>query len=109
MKLTLNIPDQRIVDLFVSACEGGSNYWCKEVNPLGKAPGAYTAMLGGFTVVDGETGKSYEIGKAQIKKALELFPAKAPNQFAEFLSENDDAATGDCFLQLCVFGDVIYG
>lgn len=108
MKLTLEIPDHRIVDLFISACEGGSNYWCKELTPLGKG-GAYEAMLGGFTLIDGESGKSHKVSKQDIKKALELFKEKVPHQFGAFMSEDDDAATGDCFLQLCVFGDVIYG
>lgn len=29
--------------------------------------------------------------------------------FADFLAGNDDATTGDIFLQLCLFGEVIYG
>jgi hypothetical protein len=34
---------------------------------------------------------------------------KYPRHIADILSENDDATTGDVFLQLCLFGDVVYG
>lgn len=32
--LKMEIPEQRLVDLFISACEGGSNYWCGAVTTL---------------------------------------------------------------------------
>ena len=33
---------------------------------------------------------------------------KFPRHWANALSQNDDAYTGDAYLQCCVFGDVIY-
>jgi hypothetical protein len=46
-----------------------------------------------------------------IERGLKLFATdeKVKHHWANFLSENDDAETGDVFLQLCVFGEVIFG
>jgi hypothetical protein len=35
--------------------------------------------------------------------------ADYPRHFADLVNENDDADTGDAFVQCCVFGEVIYG
>jgi hypothetical protein len=29
--------------------------------------------------------------------------------FADFINQNDDAITGDVFLQCCLLGEVLYG
>jgi hypothetical protein len=34
---------------------------------------------------------------------------KFPEHWADFINENDDAITGDIFVQCCVFGDTVYG
>jgi len=32
-----------------------------------------------------------------------------PSHYGDAISENDDAGTGDVYLQCCLFGEVIYG
>lgn len=108
-KLTVEIPEKRIIDLFISACEGGSNYWCQSLTPVEDDSDAYAAMLHGFTLIDRETGKTHRIGKRNIALAMQRFPTECPQAFADLIKEDDDASTGDQFLQLCVFGEVIYG
>ena len=103
------IPRQRIVDMFIGACEGGSNYWCKELDPFADKGDPYETMLDGFTLTDGESGKKHRITKQMISDAVRDFAQKEPRHFADMLSESDDATTADVFLQLCVFGEVIYG
>jgi len=44
-----------------------------------------------------------------IKKGLQIIAEKYPRHMGDFLNENDDADTGDVFLQCCLFGDAIYG
>jgi len=34
---------------------------------------------------------------------------KYPRHFHNFLEENDDAETGDVFIQCCLFGEIVYG
>lgn len=105
----IEVSNKRIVDLFISACEGGSNYWCQELTPTSKRKDAYEAMLDGFILTDGESGKKHTVTPKMIDKAVQLFPTKEPRHFGDFMSENDDATTADVFLQLCVFGETIYG
>lgn len=113
MKTTTNITIpfkwSRVVDLFISACEGGSNYWCKELTPRGRHKDHYEAMLGGFTLIELEDDKRHEVTPEMIQTALEQFPITQPRAFADWVAENDDAETADIFLQLCVFGEPIYG
>jgi hypothetical protein len=42
-------------------------------------------------------------------RGLQLMADKYPNHFADFMQENDDATTSDVFLQLSVFGELIFG
>lgn len=109
IKTEIEVSNKRIVDLFISACEGGSNYWCQELTPTSKRKDPYEAMLDGFVLVDGEDGKKHTVTPAMIKTAVQIFPLQEPHHFGDFMSENDDATTADVFLQLCVFGKTIYG
>ena len=44
-----------------------------------------------------------------VRKGLELMRDGHPRHYADLIEENDDAITGDVWLQLAVFGEVIYG
>ena len=44
-----------------------------------------------------------------VQKGLELMRDNYPRHYADLVEENDDAITGDVWLQLAVFGDIIYG
>ena len=56
-----------------------------------------------------EDAKRGELNIETMKKGLQLMATKYPHHFADFVKENDDAITGDVFLQLCLFDDIIYG
>jgi len=89
------ISHQRVSDLLCSAFESGSNYWISDAYALG----------------EDEIPKKRKLSYATIKRGLRLLsttPAYAQH-WADFLSENDDATTGDVFLQLCLYGEVVYG
>ena len=44
-----------------------------------------------------------------VKKGLELMRDLYPRHWADLVEENDDLITGDVWLQLTVFGELIYG
>lgn len=44
-----------------------------------------------------------------VKKGLELMRDQYPRHYADLVEENDDLITGDVWLQLAVFGELIYG
>jgi hypothetical protein len=117
LSIPTNIPEQRIKDLLCNAIEGGSNYWCATIDRMGgitRKQAEYRHEVpfvegGWLDVVDEADGKSYHVGKDELIKGLTIMAEKYPKAFADFMKENDDAETGDIFLQCCCFGEAIYG
>ena len=124
--VTMDIPDQRIQDLLTSALEGGSNYWyiIKKYNyPPGQTkqslgiefPHIELPFKGGSLLIGdreaekGDTTYDKILDRAAINQGMKLMAEKYPKHYSDFLSENDDAATGDVFLQLTLFGEVVFG
>jgi hypothetical protein len=58
---------------------------------------------------EGESTGRKVFGLADLAKGLQTMAEKYPRHFADFVAENDDADTGDVFLQCVVLGDVVYG
>ena len=120
---TVVVSDQRIQDLLVTAFEGGSNDWyvIKSFNyPKGQTkeslgiefPHAELPLKegGSLTIGDLSNKKVNKIlDRAAIVRGLKLMAEKQPRHWTDFMDENDDAITADVFLQLAVFGEVIYG
>jgi hypothetical protein len=133
IKVEMEVSDQRISDLLCSAFEGGSNYWYMQLDhelPEGisfeefRAGGArqpkdgYCHWCQLIPLVEGcaltlrvqdDPVKIHRITRECLEKGMGIFAKKYPYHFADFINENDDADTGDVFLQCVVFGDVIYG
>lgn len=51
----------------------------------------------------------HRITISDVQKGLELMRDQYPRHYADLVEENDDAITGDVWLQLAVFGELIYG
>jgi hypothetical protein len=51
----------------------------------------------------------HHITIAEVKKGLELMRDEYPSHYADLVEEQDDAITGDVWLQLATFGELIYG
>jgi hypothetical protein len=122
--IPITITHEDVFSLLVSALEGGSNYWYADVEPLKRTSKAREAcdrlynnlIEHGFSIVDGDpddTGrkKTYKVKPEAFQNALEAMAGGNPHprHFQALLTGNADAETGDVFLQLCVFGEVIYG
>lgn len=119
---------QRVQDLICTAFEGGANYWLHSaafVSGLGPVPSYNVVWYGregffahpfAFDVVfdspdhaEGNRKGRKRITNADIAPALALMATKYPQHFADFLSESEDATTGDVFAQMLILGDLIYG
>ena len=135
VKVSHPITEQRVRDLLCSAWEGGSSYWCacvdREVPPAAletikaiKAERLATIGDGSFysheyPFIDGVTLKLKvaemeeegvkSLDRAALITGLQVMADKYPRQFHDFLIENDDAETGDIYLQCCLFGEAIFG
>jgi len=121
------ISNEVAANLLCGAFEGGSNYWYmiesyKTPEVTGKPWGeeytpAYISIPfsedGAVMLVDceDEEGDKFTLDKEAVARGKKLLEEdeQYSHHFADVLNENDDACTGDVFLQLCVFGEVIYG
>src|SRR5262245_22007204 len=121
-----NISPRRIADLFVTAIEGGSNYWCRGIylespgdvapddphrGPWYDNPRRYAdpdLRLKVVELSDEYSGATTDhfIGLAEINDGLTKLAASKDyaHHFADIVTENEDATTADIFLQFVVFG-----
>ena len=119
--ITINVPvqieEQAVRDLLGNAIEGGSTYWCDSIDRHGvtqkQAPYRQDVPFveGGKLEVRGaeEPDKPIFLTRETLVGGLILMALKYPRHWQDFMNDNADATTGDVFLQLCCFGDVIYG
>lgn len=107
---------ERIKCLLCCAFEGGSNYWIDTVEIPSKQErekaGAefwHESPLYGLELgVICETGRHF-LNRATLELGLAILKLDQPRHYADFMAENDDADTGDVFLQCCLFAEVIFG
>jgi hypothetical protein len=133
------ISAERVASLLCCGFEGGVGYWCrifgyrkprKVVAHISPDDGEvfphidYPLCAGGAvlcyeTEVDGHDDEFFlksenrekllVLDRAAIERGLRLMPTASPRQWGRFLSQDDDADTGDVFIQLCLLGEVRYG
>lgn len=127
-KMELVFEKRRVADLLISAFEGGSNYWYtieEFVEPpvIEKHTGLdgvfrhadYPLTEGGAVIVSDrkentpETMRKVRLDWLRIQEGLAIMARKYPRHFGHWMSEDDDADTGDVFLQCCCFGELVYG
>lgn len=129
MKFSVNVDVDRekIEDLICSAFEGGSGYWCRimdyefpedvEVSKLDVPYVSLPFVSGGKvicriscdTLEDDSEFTSLVLDLKSIDKGLELMAEKSPLHFFDVIVGNDDAMTGDIFLQYCLLGKIAFG
>ena len=116
---------KRVSDLLCSAWEGGSAYWARVEKAIApkfadygsKENGApyiheYALSRGGSVTlrdIEDDTIIERKLTRAIIARGLQIMASDYPKHWGDFMSENDDATTGDVFLQCCIFEKVIYG
>lgn len=58
---------------------------------------------------EGEKPTKYTLTLKDVRKGLRLMKKNYPNHYSDLMEECEDAITGDVWLQLAVFGELIYG
>jgi hypothetical protein len=126
MKATIDIPDGRVKDLLTCALEGGSNHWYMILEfhyPEGQSkeslgleyPHIDLPFIAGGSLLIGDKEApdpkkdAVQLDRATMERGLAAMPVLHPKAWADFMAENEDANTGDVFLQCAVFGDVVFG
>lgn len=137
VKIVIEIEEQRLRDLLCTAFEGGSTYWVRQANVAKMSveqkakidaiiaereanddQGYYTHdyPFDGVNVTivhDAIKGKRETertvLTRDKLIKGIEVMAEKYPRHFADFMAEDDDAITGDVYLQCALFGEIIFG
>lgn len=132
VNVLIKVTDEQVRGLLCSAFEGGSNYWidsCEYEFASGlqyqdfrqggsqQPPEEYWHPLQLVPLVDGcavlvkdnEDFTVHRVDRTSIANALRLMQSKYPRHFADMMEETDDATTGNVFLQLCCFGEMVFG
>ena len=125
VKATVEVTIEQIRGLLCCAFEGGSNYWYADLDIV-DAPEGWKALRdagtywhwsqfiptlegGVISFLDRETLTTHTLDLAKCVKGLTVMAERAPRHLADLQSGNDDADTGDVYLQCCIFGEAIYG
>lgn len=128
INVRFEVPVGRIQDLLCCAFEGGSNYWyniTEFVEPP-KMPYKTDSKQvykhldypvntgGGLYIMDDRDGEPtlkepFFLNLSTLLEGLRKMAIDQPAHFSDFINENEDATTGDVYLQYCVFGKLVYG
>lgn len=119
--------DQLFIDIFITAMEGGINYWaeCSEYHWCDELAADHPDDYDGFFAVvhdmESEPSKTYTINRSVISKGYALAAGEAGKKYCWSVSrpplvptednewEDFDALDADTIVQLGLFGEVIYG
>jgi hypothetical protein len=89
-------------------CECREDKWAKALME-GKGVVVYDNYEMDSELNEGETPTKHYLTMDNVQKGLELMRDEYPRHYADLMEEEDDAITGDVWLQLAVFGEVVYG
>lgn len=128
---SVELSREEIKGLLCCAFEGGTSYWCAVDGaewPDGRPEATYAdggssqgedywhwsqllPIDGGAVkvVLLGDADKTYRLDGAAIARGSALLAERHPQHFADAINGNADATTGDAFIQLCLFGELIFG
>jgi hypothetical protein len=116
------ITKEQIIDVLVTALEGGSNYWylikdlpreleSDESMGLSEAIGDYVLRGGEITIYDLED-EDEELGELNMNKLLEaitIMKTEYPDIYQNLVNDEYDANDADVFFQVAVMGEVTFG
>lgn len=117
IKCVIQISQEMITNLFITAFEGGCNYWVHEVKLYDYHAtqvdyDEHTNFSDDIKVIhfnyDEESFSSKNLYMYSIQPGLETMAKKCPEHFADIIEDNIDAETADVFIQCCLFGEIVY-
>lgn len=122
---TKKITKQDIIDLFVTALEGGSNYWyylptipaaVREIKTetgmaTSEAIGEYVLRGGNIQVNDAEEEEEVlgTVDMDSLLDAIQKLKDDYPRVYENIIDEEYDAEDADIFFQLATMGEVVFG
>jgi hypothetical protein len=124
--VNVDVEDERIAHLLCNAFEGGSGYWARiedyrkptDLDDLTPALDMdqifphidYPLSDDGAVILRAmDDSKDLVLDREAVERGLKVMATKYERHWANFIRQNDDAITGDVFLQCCVLGELVYG
>jgi len=122
---TKSITKEDIIDILVTALEGGSNYWyfiptipngVREIkNEMGitttEAIGQYV-LKGGYVQINDAEDEEEVLGNIDMDgllDAIQKIKTDYPNIYENIIDEEYDSEDADAFFQIAVMGDITFG
>ena len=128
MKLKVELSDELIIDIIVTALEGGSNYWywiedfehIKNLFPPTERQITPRSIIIAKAIVEKKAHlKIYEIddnnellgilNEESIKEAFLIMSKEYPMVYSKIIIGEYDASDADVFFQLAVMKKLVYG
>lgn len=115
----INVTQQDIDDIMVTALEGGITYWCDKATVVGEYLGEYASeqiSRGGALILhDAEENYEYVLNIDNFLEGLQQAIEEHWFEDYEWYDDkeldtgNVDAEVADVIIQLALFGDIIFG
>ncbi len=107
--ITLRVSTDEVDDIIDCAIDGGIGYWCptcKFTSVAGDEPNTFTEQGD-----EKEPIAEHRLTDEGIRRALDIMVNDMPLRYAACFSGDPDydVEDADVFLQLCLFGKVVYG
>lgn len=118
MTTSMMLSSEQIADQMVTALEGGSNHWLEHFHLINGSPTpvrpwyADPKLWAGDFEIDvciGGEDEHVTLTPTHILRGQQILLDDYPHRWTEIVEETGDAETADVFLQLCVFGEVVFG
>ena len=120
IKYDIELTPKERQDLFITALEGGIDYWARQVSV--KPSGSYVEAVIAIDsddardygtndefLVEGTTNR-FHIDDWFMQMGLDrLVRSRYQHHVTDVINDNADATTADVIVQMALFGDIIYG
>ena len=115
-QIEVNLTQQDIDDIMVTALEGGINCWCQEAKVVGEYLGEYASDQisrgGSLILYDAESNDKWELTLEKFLNGVKLYFEQGCHVQVEdnAIDAGDiDANDADCIIQFALFGEVVFG
>ena len=116
ISLDVDLSQQDIDDIMVTALEGGINYWCRRAKVvgeyLGEAASDQISRGGSLILYDAESSDKWELTLEKFLNGVKLYFEQGCHVQVEdnAIEIGDiDAGDADCIVQFALFGEVVFG
>jgi hypothetical protein len=122
---TKKITKENIIDIFVTALEGGSNYWYyiptipNGVRDIMDETGMATSeaigqyvLKGGYVQINDAEDEEEVLGNVDMDgllDAIQKVKTEFPDVYNNIIDEEYDADDADIFFQIAVMGEIVFG